>query len=70
MRNDLLADIVVASGGTVTDPNNRNSLINDINVANGSLRYEHKSRNELLEDAYQNAISGGEFDPAFTQEFS
>tara|TARA_R110001599_G_scaffold158718_1_gene345489 strand:- start:42 stop:254 length:213 start_codon:yes stop_codon:yes gene_type:complete len=70
MRNDLLVKIVIASGGVVTNANNRNSLINDINVANGSVRYEHKSRNELLEDAYQNALSGGEFDPAFTQEFS
>lgn len=28
-RNDLLAQIVVASGGTVTNPNNRNSLLQD-----------------------------------------
>lgn len=29
MRNDLLADIVTALGGTVTDRNNRNLLLND-----------------------------------------
>jgi hypothetical protein len=29
MRNDLLKQIVVAAGGTVTDPNNRNKLLKD-----------------------------------------
>jgi len=29
MRNDLLADIVTASGGTITDRNNRNLLLKD-----------------------------------------
>lgn len=27
--NEILADIVVASGGTVTNPNNRNKLLKD-----------------------------------------
>lgn len=27
--NKILADIVVAAGGTVTDPNNRNQLLKD-----------------------------------------
>ena len=27
--NELLAQIVVAAGGTVTDPNNRNQLLAD-----------------------------------------
>ncbi len=27
--NKILADIVVALGGTVTDPNNRNQLLKD-----------------------------------------
>lgn len=29
MRNDLLAQIVVASGGVVTDPDCRNKLLQD-----------------------------------------
>ena len=29
IRNKLLAEIVVAVGGTVTDPNNRNQLLRD-----------------------------------------
>lgn len=29
IMNELLADIVVASGGTVRDPNNRNKLLED-----------------------------------------
>jgi hypothetical protein len=29
MRNDLLKQIVVAAGGTVTDPSNRNELLKD-----------------------------------------
>ena len=28
-RNELIASIVVALGGTVTDPNNRNQLLRD-----------------------------------------
>jgi len=27
--NQILVDIVIAAGGTVTNPNNRNSLLND-----------------------------------------
>lgn len=27
--NEILADIVVAAGGTVTNPNNRNQLLKD-----------------------------------------
>jgi len=27
--NEILADIVLAVGGTVTDPNNRNKLLRD-----------------------------------------
>jgi len=27
--NQILADIVLANGGTVTDPNNRNQLLQD-----------------------------------------
>ena len=27
--NEILADIVITVGGTVTNPNNRNSLLND-----------------------------------------
>ena len=27
--NELLAQIVIAAGGTVTDPNNRNQLLKD-----------------------------------------
>ena len=33
--NQILADIVIAAGGTVTDPNNRNSLLNDWLLALG-----------------------------------
>ena len=29
IMNEILADIVVAVGGTVTDPNNRNQLLKD-----------------------------------------
>ena len=29
IRNVILAEIVVAAGGTVTDPNNRNQLLSD-----------------------------------------
>lgn len=29
IMNELLAEIVVAAGGTVTDPNNRNQLLAD-----------------------------------------
>tara|TARA_R110002110_G_C13122464_1_gene688004 strand:+ start:375 stop:485 length:111 start_codon:yes stop_codon:yes gene_type:complete len=29
IMNQLLAEIVVAAGGTVTDPNNRNQLLAD-----------------------------------------
>lgn len=35
-RNKLLADIVIAAGGTVTDPNNRNQLLQDwLNASGG-----------------------------------
>ena len=34
-RNKLLADIVIAAGGTVTDPNNRNQLLQDWLDASG-----------------------------------
>lgn len=38
MRNDLLADIVIASGGTVTDSSNMNSLLADwLDVAGTDL---------------------------------
>ena len=29
IMNEILAEIVVAAGGTVTDPNNRNQLLAD-----------------------------------------
>lgn len=35
-RNKLLADIVIAAGGTVTDPNNRNQLLQDWLDASGT----------------------------------
>jgi len=33
--NEILADIVIAKGGTVTDPTNRNSLLKDWLTASG-----------------------------------
>ena len=38
-RNKLLADIVIAAGGTVTDPNNRNQLLQDWLDASGGGGY-------------------------------
>jgi hypothetical protein len=35
MRNDLLADIVTALGGTITERNNRNLLLKDWLIALG-----------------------------------
>jgi hypothetical protein len=32
-RNEILASIVIAVGGTVTDPNNRNQLLRDWLIA-------------------------------------
>jgi hypothetical protein len=29
IQNEILAEIIVALGGTVTDPNNRNQLLKD-----------------------------------------
>ncbi len=29
IQNEILAEIVVAAGGTVTDPSNRNQLLRD-----------------------------------------
>ena len=34
--NEILADIVIASGGTVTNPNNRNQLLKDWKAALGA----------------------------------
>jgi len=29
IQNEILAEIIIALGGTVTDPNNRNQLLQD-----------------------------------------
>ena len=43
MRNDLLADIVTASGGTITDRNNRNLLLKDWLEAVSGLSWYNKT---------------------------
>lgn len=54
-RNKLLADIVIAAGGTVTDPNNRNQLLQDWLDASGG-----GSNNYLLQGELLNIIAVGD----------
>lgn len=49
-RNKILADIVSALGGSVTDANNRNKLIADIVIAAGGTVTDINDRNQLLQD--------------------
>lgn len=50
MRNDLLAAIVSALNGSVTNMNNRNKLLADIVIAAGGTVTDPNNRNQLLQD--------------------
>lgn len=50
MRNDLLAAIVSALNGSVTNMNNRNKLLVDIVIAAGGTVTDPNNRNQLLQD--------------------
>jgi len=56
MRNDLLAAIVSALNGSVTNMNNRNKLLADIVLALGGTVTNIDNRNMLLMDIL-NAIN-------------
>ena len=58
MRNDLLAAIVSALNGSVTNMNDRNKLLADIVLALGGTVTNIDNRNMLLTDIL-NAIKGG-----------
>lgn len=62
MRNDLLAAIVSALNGSVTNMNNRNKLLADISLALGGTVTNIDNRNMLLGDVL-NAARGGELFP-------
>lgn len=56
--NEILSDIVVASGGSVTDPDNRNSLLMDIVTSSGGSVTDPDNRNSILSDIISS--SGGD----------
>lgn len=58
MRNNLLAAIVSALGGSVTNMNNRNKLLVDIVLAAGGTVTNPNDRNMLLQD-WLDAAGGG-----------
>lgn len=62
MRNDLLAAIVSALNGSVTNMNNRNKLLADIVLALGGTVTNIDNRNMLLMDILNaiNTESGGD----------
>lgn len=58
-RNIILADIVVANGGTVTDPNNRNSLLlNWRDAVGGRLVYDLDGIDDYIAIPQVNLVAG------------
>ncbi|ANY29576.1 hypothetical protein BOX08_gp11 [Pseudoalteromonas phage BS5] len=66
MRNDLLAAIVSALGGSVTNMNNRNKILVDIVLAAGGTVTNPNDRNMLLQD-WLDAAGGVTPEPSSTR---
>ena len=70
-RSQLLIDILLQLGGTLTNAESRNSILRDIVITVGGGTLNGKSRNFLLEQWLLTIESGGgEFTNEFTSEFS